>query len=136
MPGGGARGLRAPPSQIDVAGMVALDSGLSTGGFTDCLLQRGAARVYGVDVGYGQVDHKIRSDPRVVVMERTNVRYLTKEDLPEEVNIATLDLSFISVAKVIPAVADVLGPEGQMVILIKPQFEAGKHRIGAGGVVK
>lgn len=118
---------------IDVTGMVALDAGLSTGGFTDCLLQRGAQKVYGVDVGYGQVHEKIRRDPRVVVMERTNLRHL--DELPELVDIVTLDLSFISVRKVIESVKKLLKVNGKLVILIKPQFEAEKHQIGKGGIV-
>lgn len=118
---------------IDVAGIVALDAGLSTGGFTDCLLQRGAQKVYGVDVGYGQAHEKIRRDPRVVVMERTNLRHL--DELPEAVDMATLDLSFISVLKVIESVKKQLKPSGKLIILIKPQFEAEKHQIGKGGIV-
>ena len=119
---------------FDVAGKVALDSGLSTGGFTDCLLQRGAKRVYGVDVGYGQVADRIRNDPRVVVMERCNVRHL--KELPELVDLASLDLSFISVLKVLPAVKALLKPEGRLVVLIKPQFEAMRGEVGRGGVVR
>ncbi|CAG9463117.1 unnamed protein product [Pedinophyceae sp. YPF-701] len=121
---------------IDVQGKVALDSGLSTGGFTDCLLQRGARRVYGVDVGRGQVAEKIRQDARVVVMERTNLRYLTQGDLPEEVDIVSLDLSFISVLKVMPAVVDLMSDNAELIVLIKPQFEAGKDQVGDGGVVR
>ena len=122
--------------EFDIApeGKIVLDSGLSTGGFTDCLLQGGAVKVYGVDVGYGQVAEKIRVDPRVVVMERTNLRYL--EPLPELVDLATLDLSFISVLKVLPAVAAATRPGGQLVVLIKPQFEANRNQIGAKGVVR
>ena len=119
---------------IDVEGKVALDSGLSTGGFTDCMLQGGAVKVYGVDVGYGQVAEKVRVDPRVVVMERTNLRYL--QPLPELVDLATLDLSFISVLKVLPVVAAAMKPGGQLVVLIKPQFEATRGQIGAKGVVR
>jgi len=119
---------------IDVQGKVALDAGLSTGGFTDCLLQKGIARVYGVDVGYGQVHEKIRNDPRVVVMERTNLRHL--DTLPEMVDIVTLDLSFISVLKVMDTVCNVLKKGGALVVLIKPQFEAQKHQVGKGGIVK
>jgi len=122
--------------EIDVAGKVALDAGLSTGGFTDCLLQQGAARVYGVDVGRGQVAEKLRQDPRLVVMEKTNLRHLTAPDLPESVDIVTLDLSFISVLKVMPAVREVLRMGGRMVVLVKPQFEAGKDKVASGGVVK
>lgn len=118
---------------LDVHDKVALDAGLSTGGFTDCLLQHGAARVYGVDVGYGQVHEKIRNDPRVVVMERTNLRHL--DVLPEMVDIVTLDLSFISVLKVIDAIKRLLKPQGTLIVLIKPQFEAQKHEVGKGGIV-
>jgi 23S rRNA (cytidine1920-2'-O)/16S rRNA (cytidine1409-2'-O)-methyltransferase len=119
---------------IDPTGLVVLDAGLSTGGFTDCLLQRGAAKVYGVDVGYGQAHEKIRQDPRVVVMEKTNLRHLEK--LPELVDLVTLDLSFISLIKVIPAVKNLLKPQGQLITLIKPQFEAGRHEVGKGGIVR
>lgn len=119
---------------IDVHGLVVLDAGLSTGGFTDCLLQRGAAKVYGVDVGYGQVHEKIRKDPRVVVIERTNLRHL--EQLPELVDLVTLDLSFISLLKVIDAVKKLMKPTGQLIALIKPQFEAGKEQVGPGGIIK
>jgi 23S rRNA (cytidine1920-2'-O)/16S rRNA (cytidine1409-2'-O)-methyltransferase len=120
--------------QLDVAGKVAMDVGASTGGFTDCMLQRGAERVYAIDVGYGQLDWKLRSDPRVVVMERTNARYLTS--LPEPVDLATMDVSFISVRLVLPAVGRLLGPGGQIIILVKPQFEAGRGQVGKGGVVR
>ena len=119
---------------IDVAGMVVVDVGSSTGGFTDCVLQRGARRVYAVDVGYGQLDWRLRSDPRVVVMERTNVRYLGS--LPEPADLAVMDLSFISLRLVIPAVARLLRPGGRMVALVKPQFEAGREQVGKGGVVR
>lgn len=120
--------------KIDVHGLTVLDAGLSTGGFTDCLLQHGAAKVYGVDVGYGQVHEKIRHDPRVVVMERTNLRTLA--GLPEPVDLVTLDLSFISVLKVIPSVVNMLKPDGRLIVLIKPQFEAGRHDVQRGGIVK
>jgi 23S rRNA (cytidine1920-2'-O)/16S rRNA (cytidine1409-2'-O)-methyltransferase len=119
---------------IDVKDKVALDAGLSTGGFTDCLLQRGIARVYGVDVGYGQVHEKIRNDARVVVMEKTNLRNL--DTLPELVDIVTLDLSFISVLKVIDVVRRLMKDKAGLVVLIKPQFEAGKHQVGKGGIVR
>jgi 23S rRNA (cytidine1920-2'-O)/16S rRNA (cytidine1409-2'-O)-methyltransferase len=121
---------------IDVTGMVALDAGLSTGGFTDCLLQRGAAKVFGVDVGYGQVHEKIRVDPRVVVLERTNLRDLTPMKLGELVDLVTLDLSFISVTKVLDAVFACMKPTATIVILIKPQFESERHEVGKGGIVK
>lgn len=118
---------------IDVSGLVALDAGLSTGGFADCLLQRGIARVYGVDVGRAQVHNKIETDPRVVVMEQTNLRHL--QSLPELVDIVTLDLSFISLTKVLDAVVKLLKPDGKIVALIKPQFEASPADIGKGGIV-
>ncbi len=120
--------------RIDVAGMVAADLGASTGGFTDCLLQRGAARVYAVDVGYGQIDDRLRGDERVVVMERVNVRYM--ESLPEPVNLVVIDVSFISLDLMFPVVARILDPSGICVPLIKPQFEAGRDDVGKGGVVR
>lgn len=120
--------------KIDVANLVILDAGLSTGGFTDCLLQHGAAKIYGVDVGYGQVHEKIRNDPRVVLMEKTNLRYL--ESLPEKVDLVTLDLSFISILKVLDAVKKVLKPSAHLITLIKPQFEAERHEVGKGGIIK
>lgn len=119
---------------VDVTDYVVMDAGLSTGGFTDCLLQRGAKKVYGVDVGYGQVAEKIRKDPRVVLMERTNLREV--RDLGESVDLVTLDLSFISVLKVMDAVNAVLKPNGKLVVLIKPQFEARKEDVGRGGIIK
>ena len=118
---------------IDVSGLIVLDAGLSTGGFADCLLQRGAAKVYGVDVGYGQVHEKIRHDPHVVVMERTNLR--TLDGLPEPVDLVTLDLSFISVLKVMSAIVNILKPDGKLIVLIKPQFEAGRRDVRRGGLV-
>ncbi|GFR41337.1 hypothetical protein Agub_g2022, partial [Astrephomene gubernaculifera] len=121
---------------IDVRGLVALDSGQSTGGFTDCLLQHGAAKVYGIDVGYNQLSERIRRDERVVVMEKFNLRHLGPQHLPEKVDIATLDLSFISLLLVVGAVASVLAPGGRLVALIKPQFEAGRKQVSAGGVVR
>ena len=119
---------------IDVTGMTILDAGLSTGGFTDCLLQLGAKKVYGVDVGYGQVHEKIRADERVVVMERTNLRNL--ESLPEAVDLVTLDLSFISVLKVMAAVTPLIKDGGKLVVLVKPQFEAERGQVGRGGIIK
>jgi len=119
---------------VDVNGLVVLDAGISTGGFADCLLQRGAKRVYGVDVGYGQVHEKIRNDKRVILLERTNLRYLDK--LPELVDLATLDLSFISLLKVMPAVSKLVKPGGMIIALIKPQFEADRKDIKKGGVVR
>lgn len=118
---------------ISVRDLVVLDAGLSTGGFADCLLQHGAKKVYGIDVGYGQVHEKIRADARVVVMERKNLRNL--EALPEPVDLVTLDLSFISVLKVMDTVIRVLKQDGQLIVLIKPQFEAGKKDVGPGGIV-
>ncbi len=119
---------------IDVRGLVAADVGASTGGFTDCLLQRGAARVYAIDVGYGQLDWQLRQDPRVVVMERTNARYL--EQLPEKVHLVTIDVSFISLRRILPQVVRWMHSHGQVVALIKPQFEAGRRDVGKGGVVR
>ncbi|CAN1182008.1 Putative rRNA methyltransferase YqxC [Linum perenne] len=119
---------------VDVNGKVALDSGLSTGGFTDCLLQHGASFVYGVDVGYGQVAEKIRRHERVSVIERTNLRYLT--ELPQKVDIATLDLSFISILLVMPAVVGLMKDDASLVTLVKPQFEAHRSQVGGGGIVR
>ena len=120
--------------EVDPAGLTVLDAGLSTGGFTDCLLQRGALKVYGVDVGFGQTHEKILKDPRVIVMERINLRYL--ESLPEKVDLATLDLSFIGLEKVLPAVKKLLQDSGRILALIKPQFESERHEIGKGGIIK
>jgi len=120
--------------QIDVSAKVAADIGASTGGFTDCLLQHGAKRVYAIDVGYGQLDYRLRRDSRVVVMERVNARYPIS--LPEKVDLATMDLAFISVKKVIPSVAELLKEDGYLLVLIKPQFEAKKSEVGRGGVIK
>ncbi|KAK9117786.1 hypothetical protein Scep_015879 [Stephania cephalantha] len=119
---------------IDVRGKVALDSGLSTGGFTDCLLQHGASFVYGIDVGYGQVADKIRRDERVCIMERTNLRYLP--GLPQKVDLVTLDLSFISILLVMPAVVSVMKNEATLITLVKPQFEARRSQVGGGGIVR
>jgi 23S rRNA (cytidine1920-2'-O)/16S rRNA (cytidine1409-2'-O)-methyltransferase len=120
--------------QLDVTIKVAADIGASTGGFTDCLLKRGASRVYAIDVGYGQLDYRLRRDKRVVVMERINARYPIT--LPEKVDLATLDLSFISVEKVIPSVARLLKDDGCLVVLLKPQFEAKRGEVGKGGIVR
>lgn len=118
-------------------GYVCSDSGASTGGFTDCLLQQGASKVFAIDVGYGQLDWKIRSDPRVVVMERTNIRYVTPEDLGEPLDLSVIDVSFISLKIVLPAIKALLKPEsGQVLCLIKPQFEAGREKVGKKGVVR
>ncbi|KAK3031843.1 hypothetical protein RJ639_035980 [Escallonia herrerae] len=121
---------------IDVVGKVALDSGLSTGGFTDCLLQYGASVVYGVDVGYGQVADKIRRDERVSVIERTNLRYLSELPQNHKVDLVTLDLSFISILLVMPAVVNLMKKEATLVTLIKPQFEARRSQVGGGGIVR
>ncbi len=119
---------------IDVNGLVCADFGASTGGFTDALLQHGARRVYAIDVGYGQLHYRLRHDPRVVVMERTNVRYL--ESLPEPIDLVTIDVSFISLRLVLPAARRILRPGGQVIALVKPQFEAGKGKVGKGGIVR
>jgi 23S rRNA (cytidine1920-2'-O)/16S rRNA (cytidine1409-2'-O)-methyltransferase len=119
---------------IDSTDRVCADLGASTGGFTDCLLQGGARRVYAVDVGYGQLDARLRSDPRIVVIERTNARYL--ESLPEPVSIVTIDVSFISLSLIFPAVAKILEDRGDGIALVKPQFEAGRSEVGKGGVVR
>ena len=117
-------------------GFVCSDSGASTGGFTDCLLQQGAKKVFAIDVGYGQLDWKIRSDDRVVVMERTNIRYVTPEDLGEPLDLSVIDVSFISLKIVLPTIKTLLKPNGQVLCLIKPQFEAGKDKVGKKGVVR
>ena len=121
---------------ISLDGMVCMDIGASTGGFTDCMLQNGAKKVYSVDVGYGQFAWKLRQDPRVVCMEKTNIRYVTPEDIDDVLDFASVDVSFISLTKVLPAVLGVLGEKGQMVCLIKPQFEAGREKVGKKGVVR
>jgi len=120
--------------EIDPAGVVAADIGASTGGFTDCLLQRGAGKVYAIDVGYGQLAWAMRQDERVVAMERINIRYLDK--LPELVDLVTIDVSFISLRLVVPVAVRLLKPEGLIVALIKPQFEAGREQVGKGGVIR
>ncbi len=120
--------------RLNVTSLTAVDIGASTGGFTDCLLQRGARRVYAIDVGYGQLDYKLRQDLRVVVMERVNAHY--PFSLPEKVNMATIDLSFISVTKVIPNITGHLIPPGYVIVLLKPQFEAERQEVGKGGIVK
>ena len=118
-------------------GFVCSDSGASTGGFTDCLLQQGASKVFAIDVGYGELNWKIRNDPWVVVMERTNIRYVTPEDLGEPLDLSVIDVSFIGLEIVLPTIKNLLKPgEGQVVCLIKPQFEAGKENIGKNGVVR
>ena len=121
---------------VDPTGFVCGDSGASTGGFTDCLLQQGAKKVFAIDVGYGQLDWKIRSDERVVVMERTNIRYVTPEDLGEPLDLSVIDVSFISLSIVLPTIKNLLKPNGQVLCLIKPQFEAGRDKVGKKGVVR
>ena len=121
---------------IDVGGAVCLDVGSSTGGFTDCLLQHGATRVYAIDVGTGQLDWRLRNDPRVIVQERVNARYLTAEHVPEPVSIAVCDVSFISVSMIVPVLPALLAPWGKMVILVKPQFELERGQVGKGGIVR
>jgi 23S rRNA (cytidine1920-2'-O)/16S rRNA (cytidine1409-2'-O)-methyltransferase len=121
---------------VDPRGWVCLDVGASTGGFTDCLLQRGAARVYAVDVGYGQLDFRLRQDPRVVVMERVNARNLAPGDLPERCRLAVVDVSFISLVKVVPALLPLVDDGGLLLPMIKPQFEAGRGAVGKGGILR
>lgn len=121
---------------IDPTGYVCSDSGASTGGFTDCLLQRGASKVYAIDVGYGQLAWRIRTDPRVVCMERTNIRYVTPDMIGQPLDLSVVDVSFISLKLVLPAIQALLKPTGQVVCLIKPQFEAGKDKVGKKGVVR
>ena len=121
---------------VDPTGFVCSDSGASTGGFTDCLLQKGAKKVFAIDVGYGQLAWSIRTDPRVVCMERTNIRYVTPEDLGEPLDLSVVDVSFISLKIVLPAIRNLLKPTGQVLCLIKPQFEAGKDKVGKKGVVR
>ena len=121
---------------ITLVGKVTMDIGASTGGFTDCMLQNGARKVYAVDVGYGQFAWKLRSDERVVNMERTNIRYVTPEDIGEPIDFASIDVSFISLKLVLPAAYNLLSPDGEIVALIKPQFEAGKGQVGKKGVVR
>ena len=121
---------------LDLRGKVCMDVGSSTGGFTDCMLQNGAIKVYAVDVGHGQLAWKLRNDPRVVCMERTNIRYVTREEIKEPVDFASIDVSFISLTKVLGPVKSLLTDEGQVVCLIKPQFEAGREKVGKKGVVR
>ncbi len=121
---------------FEVSGLVCADIGASTGGFTDCLLKAGARRVYAIDVGKGQLHFRLRQDPRVIVMEGVNARYLKREDLPEPVDLVTIDVSFISLTKILPAAKDILRPGGHIIALIKPQFEVGPEKVGKGGVVR
>jgi 23S rRNA (cytidine1920-2'-O)/16S rRNA (cytidine1409-2'-O)-methyltransferase len=122
--------------KVDVAGAVAVDVGASTGGFTDCLLQRGASRVYCIDVGHGQLDWKIASDSRVVVIDRTNIRHMPPERVPERCTLAVTDVSFISLRLVLPALPALLVPGAPAVVLVKPQFEVGREKVGKGGIVR
>jgi len=121
---------------IAVGGKVCLDIGSSTGGFTDCLLQRGAARVYAIDVGTAQLDWRLRNDPRVVVKEQMNARYLTRKDVPEPIDLVVCDVSFISITMILPVLPALLAPQGEMVILVKPQFELDKQQVGKGGIIR
>lgn len=121
---------------VDPAGKTCIDCGASTGGFTDVLLKNGASKVYAIDVGYGQLAWSIRSDERVVVMERTNIRNVTREQIPDAPQLAAIDVSFISLSKVLPVLKELLSPEGEVVCLIKPQFEAGRGKVGKKGVVR
>jgi 23S rRNA (cytidine1920-2'-O)/16S rRNA (cytidine1409-2'-O)-methyltransferase len=121
---------------VDPAGRTCVDLGASTGGFTDCLLQAGARRVYAVDVGYGQLAWKLQQDPRVIAVERENVRHMPRERIPEALGLAVVDASFISLRLLLPKVWELLEPEGEAVVLVKPQFEVGRDRLGKGGVVR
>ena len=121
---------------IDIEGKTALDIGASTGGFTDCMLQRGVEKVYAVDVGYGQLDWKLRNDPRVIVLEKLNARFLTREKVQELVNICVIDVSFISLTRILPNAVTVLKPDGVILALIKPQFELQRSEVGKGGIVR
>ena len=120
----------------DLKEKVCMDIGASTGGFTDCMLQNGASKVYAIDVGYGQLDYKLRTDPRVVCMEKTNFRYLTEDDIAEAIDFASVDVSFISLSLILPVAFKLLKNDGEMVCLIKPQFEAGRDKVGKKGVVR
>ena len=122
--------------QLDVTESICIDVGASTGGFTDCLLQRGAERVYAVDVGYGQLAWKLRQDPRVIVIERTNIRHMAADTIPAPVDLVTIDVSFISLKIVVPVIVKFLKPDASILALIKPQFEVGKSQVGKGGVVR
>ncbi|MBR6271614.1 MAG: TlyA family RNA methyltransferase [Lachnospiraceae bacterium] len=122
--------------ELDLNGKVCMDVGASTGGFTDCMLQNGAARVYSVDVGYGQLDWKLRNNPRVICLEKTNARFLSHELITETIDFVSIDVSFISLTLILGAVKSVLAPDGEIVCLIKPQFEAGREKVGKKGVVR
>ena len=121
---------------LELSGLICMDIGASTGGFTDCMLQNGAKRVYSIDVGYGHLAWSLRNDSRVVSMEKTNFRYLKRSDIPERPDFASADVSFISLSRILPAAADTLAENGRMVCLIKPQFEAGREKVGKKGVVR
>ncbi len=123
-------------ASINTQGLVCLDVGCSTGGFTDCLLQRGATRVYAVDVGYGQFDWQLRQDPRVVLIERTNVRYIERSAIPDPIELTAIDVSFISLTKVLPSIMQFLAPGARVIALVKPQFEVQKGQVGRGGIVR
>jgi 23S rRNA (cytidine1920-2'-O)/16S rRNA (cytidine1409-2'-O)-methyltransferase len=122
--------------QLELQGLTCMDVGASTGGFTDCMLQSGAKKVYAVDVGYGQLDWKLRNDERVINLERTNIRHITREQVPETVNFISIDVAFISLKLVIPAIMTLLEEDGTLIMLIKPQFEAGREQVGKKGVVR
>ena len=122
--------------EIDLTGAVCVDIGASTGGFTHCMLKHGAKKVYAIDVGYNQLDYKLRMDDRVVSLERTNIRYFDKDIIEEDVSFISIDVSFISLELVLPVAKDILGPKGEIVALVKPQFEAGKGKVGKGGIVR
>jgi 23S rRNA (cytidine1920-2'-O)/16S rRNA (cytidine1409-2'-O)-methyltransferase len=134
--GGGKLEAAFETFSLDVAGLVCADIGASTGGFTDCLLQHGAAKVYAIDVGKGQMDWRLRNDSRVVVREGLNARFLSERDIPERFQFAVVDVSFISLTLILPPVTKLIAPGGQIVSLIKPQFEAGRELVGKGGVVR
>lgn len=122
--------------EIDLAGKIVMDIGSSTGGFTDCALKRGAVRVYAIDVGYGQLDWSLRNDPRVILHEKTNIRHLESDRIPEPIDLVVIDVSFISLTQVLPRVLDFLGHEGDVLALVKPQFEVGKGMVEKGGVIR
>jgi len=122
--------------ELDLAGKVAMDMGASTGGFTDCMLKNGASRVYAIDVGYGQLDWKLRNDPRVINMEKTNIRYLDPKSIKESIDFISIDVSFISLHLILPVASRLLKDNGKIVCLVKPQFEAGRAQVGKGGIVR
>ena len=122
--------------KVNAEGKICMDVGSSTGGFTDCMLQNGATKVYAVDVGHGQLDWKLRNDPRVVCMEKTNIRYVTRDDIADDIELSSIDVSFISLSKVLPALKSLLSENAEVVALIKPQFEAGREKVGKKGVVR